>query len=247
VGDLILVRALMRSLAFSNSVDDFLQILVTSIMANHRASAACFMQFRRGKLLPLGQFGVSKRETDELSRDEARDPFRKSIIESRNLILRTREEFLNESECLAGSESVLPAPSIILPFETLEAIQGVLWVKFSSPLKSTQLTEADFGVLQLAGELIIAKSLNLPTAGGFHQSTLELSELERRVATLADRGLSNKQIARQIMISESWVKKNLQSAYMKLGISSRLDLRSRLTEFDLDSDRPLLLDFDPKH
>ena len=233
--DEIFCRALMRSLAFSHSVDDFLQILVTSVLAAHRPSAACFMRLRGGAFEPIGHFGLPKEEVAEISQGDAKDPFRASIVESKSLVFRSRGEFLRSAQNSFEAGSSVPGPSIVLPFETMTALQGVLWVKFHDPLASRQLSQIDLRFLQLSGELIIAKSTHSSKESDDRNSTLELSELEARIATLAERGLSNRQIAKSMFISESWVKKNLQSAYLKLGIGSRLDLRSRLTHLNLDS------------
>jgi DNA-binding CsgD family transcriptional regulator len=51
-----------------------------------------------------------------------------------------------------------------------------------------------------------------------------LTPQERRVAGLACRGLSNKEIARQIGISEGVVKLHLHRVYWKLGVQGRAGL-----------------------
>ncbi|WP_327674628.1 AAA family ATPase [Kitasatospora sp. NBC_00458] len=56
-----------------------------------------------------------------------------------------------------------------------------------------------------------------PPAGG-------LSEAERRVAELAARGLSNRDIARKLYITVSTVEQHLTRVYRKLGVRRRVDL-----------------------
>jgi DNA-binding CsgD family transcriptional regulator len=56
-----------------------------------------------------------------------------------------------------------------------------------------------------------------------------LSTREREVATLAAEGRSNLEIARTLSISHKTVEKHLGSAYQKLGLSSRQELRSYMT------------------
>ncbi|MED7951332.1 helix-turn-helix transcriptional regulator [Streptomyces sp. BE303] len=56
-----------------------------------------------------------------------------------------------------------------------------------------------------------------PAAGG-------LSEAERRVAELAARGLSNRDIARKLYITVSTVEQHLTRVYRKLGVRRRVDL-----------------------
>lgn len=53
---------------------------------------------------------------------------------------------------------------------------------------------------------------------------VELSEAERRVAALAARGLTNRQIARKLYISVSTVEQHLTKAYRKLQVKTRADL-----------------------
>lgn len=56
-----------------------------------------------------------------------------------------------------------------------------------------------------------------------------LTTAEHNVAVLAARGLSNPQIAQSLFITRKTVEKHLGNAYLKLQISSRLDLVTALT------------------
>lgn len=60
-----------------------------------------------------------------------------------------------------------------------------------------------------------------------------LSESERRVATLAARGFSNRQIATRLLITVSTVEQHLTRAYRKLGITRRQQLPDLLLDLDL--------------
>jgi len=53
--------------------------------------------------------------------------------------------------------------------------------------------------------------------------TVELSERESVVLEAVARGLSNRQIARELWISEQTVKFHLRNLYRKLGVSSRTE------------------------
>jgi len=64
-------------------------------------------------------------------------------------------------------------------------------------------------------------TINVPLAP---DRVVELSEAERRVAALAARGLTNRQIARKLYISVSTVEQHLTKAYRKLQVKSRADL-----------------------
>jgi DNA-binding CsgD family transcriptional regulator len=52
-----------------------------------------------------------------------------------------------------------------------------------------------------------------------------LSRREREIASLAARGHSNLEIARELSISHKTVEKHLAAVFQKLGISSRRELR----------------------
>jgi DNA-binding NarL/FixJ family response regulator len=55
-----------------------------------------------------------------------------------------------------------------------------------------------------------------------------LTDREYEVASLANNGLSNKQIARLLLLSEGTVKQYLHSIFTKLGIQGRMLLLDRL-------------------
>ena len=67
-----------------------------------------------------------------------------------------------------------------------------------------------------------------PTAPGL------LTDTERRVAALAVDGLSNKEIARTLVVTVNTVEFHLRNTYAKLGIRSRMQLAPRLLEEGLD-------------
>jgi DNA-binding NarL/FixJ family response regulator len=57
----------------------------------------------------------------------------------------------------------------------------------------------------------------------------ELTPAEQRVAELAAKGSSNKEIARTLHVTVSTVEAHLSRAYAKLGVRSRSQLASRLS------------------
>ena len=61
-----------------------------------------------------------------------------------------------------------------------------------------------------------------------------LTVTERRVAALAVDGLSNKEIARTLVVTVNTVEFHLRNTYAKLGIRSRMQLRPRLLEEGVD-------------
>jgi DNA-binding CsgD family transcriptional regulator len=60
----------------------------------------------------------------------------------------------------------------------------------------------------------------------------ELTEAEQRAAELAASGLSNKEIARELLVTVHTVEVHLSRAYAKLGVSSRRQLALRLQPID---------------
>jgi len=83
---------------------------------------------------------------------------------------------------------------------------------------------------QLGSPLWAAKAREELDRLGFGRATAEgeLTEMERRVAELAARGLTNKEVAAQLVISTKTVEAHLARAYAKLGIASRAELGARL-------------------
>ncbi|MFH9419677.1 AAA family ATPase [Streptomyces sp. NPDC017529] len=67
-----------------------------------------------------------------------------------------------------------------------------------------------------------------PTAGGAGRPAAELSGAELRVATLAARGYTNREIAGALFITISTVEQHLTRAYRKLGVQRRTGLATRL-------------------
>ena len=63
---------------------------------------------------------------------------------------------------------------------------------------------------------------------GRRRGSVSLTETEERVARLAAKGRSNKQIAAELLMSVHTVGAHLSQVYRKLGISSRSELHSNL-------------------
>jgi DNA-binding CsgD family transcriptional regulator len=87
---------------------------------------------------------------------------------------------------------------------------------------------ADFE--SLGAPLWAAKTRDELDRLGFRRGAPEgsLTEMERRVAELAARGLTNKEVAAQLTVSPKTVEAHLARAYAKLGIASRAELGARL-------------------
>ena len=65
-------------------------------------------------------------------------------------------------------------------------------------------------------------------SGSSPSATNDLTETERRIATLVAAGRANKQIAAELHITVRTVESNLTRVYRKLGIRSRSQLAARL-------------------
>jgi DNA-binding CsgD family transcriptional regulator len=68
-----------------------------------------------------------------------------------------------------------------------------------------------------------------------HHLDASLTPQEHQIATLASHGLTNQQIAAQLLISPRTVAAHLQRAYRKLAVSSRGGLHQALTSRTLYS------------
>ncbi|MZE78115.1 helix-turn-helix transcriptional regulator, partial [Streptomyces sp. SID5475] len=66
-------------------------------------------------------------------------------------------------------------------------------------------------------------------SGAPRRGHVELSDAELRVATLAARGYTNRQIADKLFITVSTVEQHLTRAYRKLAVQRRADLAGKLT------------------
>ncbi|MGB8941063.1 MAG: helix-turn-helix transcriptional regulator, partial [Streptomyces sp.] len=67
-----------------------------------------------------------------------------------------------------------------------------------------------------------------PWPSGVRRKADELSDAELRVATLAARGHTNRQIADKLFITISTVEQHLTRAYRKLAVQRRADLAAKL-------------------
>ncbi|MFJ4095956.1 helix-turn-helix transcriptional regulator [Kitasatospora sp. NPDC089913] len=67
-----------------------------------------------------------------------------------------------------------------------------------------------------------------PGPGGGARPPVALSRAELRVAELAARGRTNRQIAQELFLTVSTVEQHLTSSYRKLGVKRRADLPGHL-------------------
>jgi DNA-binding NarL/FixJ family response regulator len=95
------------------------------------------------------------------------------------------------------------------------------------------LEEALATFAELGASLWTQRARNeLERISGRRPSSGGLTAMEERVASLAARGLANKEIAAALYISSHTVEAHLSRAYRKLGIRSRAGLAGRLPQSD---------------
>lgn len=106
------------------------------------------------------------------------------------------------------------------PEKLFQAIRNVAagQLAFSSEI-------AEHVVDRLAGERV------RPAARGLQR----LSERERTVAELVARGLRNREVAAQLVISENTVKRHLQSIFNKTGALDRVELAAMMAEEEAEA------------
>jgi len=102
--------------------------------------------------------------------------------------------------------------------------------KWSAARDALEEAASQFGRLGSIGWADAARAEQERIGGRRPTQRGVLTPSERRVAELAGDGLANKEIAATLFISVSTVELHLKNAYAKLGIRSRTQLASRLSE-----------------
>jgi len=84
----------------------------------------------------------------------------------------------------------------------------------------------------------IATSPSTPERGDGHTSRFNLTKAERRVAMLVADGLTNREIAAELMVSRRTVDSQVLACYRKLNVRSRVELTRHLMVEDLSAPTP---------
>jgi DNA-binding NarL/FixJ family response regulator len=143
----------------------------------------------------------------------------------RALLLAARGETAAASE--AVDEALEHHIRLDMPFERARTllVQGTLFRRRRQKRRSREALEEAAAIFEHVGaRLWVAKAREELRRVAARRAPVELSETERRIATLAAAGLSNPEIAAQVFVSRKTVEANLARAYRKLGISSRAQL-----------------------
>lgn len=148
-----------------------------------------------------------------------------------DVILAADESVLTDADQVLGEEpryAALLLTDDARQADVLRRLPLTAWGILTHDVGAAELAAALYAVAQglivLAPEL--AARLNLPTPVE-EPAGEPLTARERDVLELVSQGLSNKQIAQKLQISEHTVKFHLSSIFAKLGVSSRTEAVNR--------------------
>ena len=102
--------------------------------------------------------------------------------------------------------------------------------KWGAAREALEQAASQFDELGCHGWARQARDEGERVGGGRPSGEGQLTPAERRVAELAADGLSNKEIARDLVVTVRTVEAHLKNAYAKLGVRSRTQLARRLLE-----------------
>jgi DNA-binding CsgD family transcriptional regulator len=102
--------------------------------------------------------------------------------------------------------------------------------KWGAARESLEHAAADFAELGCQGWADEARAEHARVGGRRPRNEDELTPAEQRVVELAVDGLTNKEIARELVVTVRTVEVHLKHAYAKLGVRSRAQLARRLSE-----------------
>ena len=144
------------------------------------------------------------------------------------VVMQVQMPFERSKESILKMSRVSPAPKVILVtmFEEPRYVRELMNLGASAYLLKSVSVEHLTGAVRAAvfdpkGQHVVV---------GMPQEMIEeveegprgvLSVREMEILLLVARGLSNRQIARALMVSEATVKRHLANAYPKMGVSSR--------------------------
>jgi DNA-binding NarL/FixJ family response regulator len=153
------------------------------------------------------------------------------VITQLDMQLKTAEEILGAIRSASPSSKIV----VLTLFDNLRYMQAIASMGIDAVLHKSSSAEeliATLGILsrEPGGKnavVFLPRSL-FRNLGG--ESVGGLSERETEVLVLAARGLSNRQIARELYISESTAKRHLANIYQKVGVCSRNEIVRKAME-----------------
>ncbi len=144
------------------------------------------------------------------------------------VIMQVQMPFEAARESLIKMRQVEPPPKVIIVtmFEDPEMMRAFLRLGTSGYVLKSSSTTQLVGAIRAAafapedGNVVVGMPRTmLEESEGGSEGVLSVRELE--ILLLAARGLSNRQIARQVHLAEGTVKRHLSNTYGKMGVGSR--------------------------
>lgn len=222
-GDLEFAKVLMRSLVDSKSIDEFIRLTVFSVLrrVNARRMAIGTID-SKARLSIRGSFGFSDDAIRELEGAELGETaMGVSLMRHETLEIGSAQDPVNKYSKVHHQDGLW---SIVFPFEARGTVLGVCWIFFDELPGRIHLSALESDLVRIAGESALVRSVEQGPRALSNSAEPLLTEREHAITTLIRAGYSNKQIARRLHISESWVKKLNQAIFQKLGIKSRLEI-----------------------
>ena len=160
-------------------------------------------------------------------------------IEPDVVVMQVQMPFERARETLKEMRAFPRPPKIVITtmFEEPRYLRELAGLGASAYLLKSSSVEHLIGAVRAAvldpkGEHVVVempRSMLLEDTGGGAKSVLSARELE--ILLLTARGLSNRQVSRNLHLSEATVKRHLANIYPKMGVSSRGEAaRKALTE-----------------
>jgi DNA-binding NarL/FixJ family response regulator len=123
-----------------------------------------------------------------------------------------------------------------MPFESARTalVEGLVLRRLRRRADARRaLEESLAGFASVGAALWAARAeAELARTGARRHSDAELSGTERRVAGLAVRGLTNREIAGEVFLTEKSVEDVLRRVYRAIGVRNRTELAARFSDTD---------------
>lgn len=186
-------------------------------------------------LVELGRLDEAERVNDRLRRlaDEQEHPW--ALITTRRCrsLIRLADPTYDEQAAADLSDAAPAYSELGLRFDAARSFLSLGRVqrrhrKWAAARGSLERAAAAFDELGSPGWADAARSELARVGGRKRRASGELTEAERQVVELAARGLSNKEIARALVVTVATVETHLSRAYAKLGVRSRAQLAALL-------------------
>jgi DNA-binding CsgD family transcriptional regulator len=226
MGSPIAARALVR-LAAANTAPEVIDVALDEVPKMNGADAVGVYRFERGTI-DVRSIGVSECAVSRyLALPAGSDPVLTRMQETcspvHSGLLFSRRQWRAHPlyECVAGPfdfEHYLASPLI-----GRGEIIGALTL--ARTRRAPPFTERDLTTIAMtSGYLSVALAHTGRQLASIATSLCRLSVREQQIAVFVAKGLVNSEIAQQLGISESMVKKHLKLMFAKLGVSRRAEL-----------------------